>query len=218
MPSTSSEPTAARVLLIGTGGHAKVCAEALHDTGHTVVGCVNRDGGAAHGMPAPVVGRDSDLAAAAAACGADAAFVAVGDNPAREVLAEGCAAAGLPLVTAISRFAMVSSSARLAPGVLVAAGAVVNAAAAVADGVILNTRSSVDHDCTIGAFAHVAVGATLAGAVVVGQRALLGAGCAVLPQVHIGHDATVGAGAVVRHDVAPGSTVVGVPARAREPR
>jgi maltose O-acetyltransferase len=43
--------------------------------------------------------------------------------------------------------------------------------------------------------------------------AWLGAGAVVLPGVKIGRDAIVGAGAVVTSDVAPGTTVVGVPAR-----
>jgi maltose O-acetyltransferase len=43
--------------------------------------------------------------------------------------------------------------------------------------------------------------------------AWLGAGVIVLPGVTVGADAIVGAGAVVSRDVAPTSTVVGVPAR-----
>ncbi len=41
----------------------------------------------------------------------------------------------------------------------------------------------------------------------------LGISATVLPGVTIGRDAIVGAGAVVTRDVAPGATVVGVPAR-----
>ena len=54
--------------------------------------------------------------------------------------------------------------------------------------------------------------------IVVGRRATLGSGAVVLGGVSIGEGANVGAGAVVTHDVAPGETVMGVPARARSPR
>ena len=47
----------------------------------------------------------------------------------------------------------------------------------------------------------------------VGDRVRIGAGAAILGSVTVGADASVGAGAVVTHDVAPGTTVVGVPAR-----
>lgn len=47
----------------------------------------------------------------------------------------------------------------------------------------------------------------------IGHGASLGAGAVVLPGVTIGAGAMVGAGAVVTRDVAPGSVVVGNPAR-----
>jgi acetyltransferase-like isoleucine patch superfamily enzyme len=47
----------------------------------------------------------------------------------------------------------------------------------------------------------------------VGRGASIGSGATILCGLTIGEGALVGAGAVVTHDVAPGETVVGVPAR-----
>ncbi|MDA0832759.1 MAG: acyltransferase [Planctomycetota bacterium] len=47
----------------------------------------------------------------------------------------------------------------------------------------------------------------------VGQGASIGAGAIILPGLTIGANAVVGAGSVVTHDVLPGETVVGNPAR-----
>ena len=58
-------------------------------------------------------------------------------------------------------------------------------------------------------------GARVAGAVSIGAGALVGSGAVVLQGLTVGAGATIGAGAVVTRDVAPGVTVVGVPARAR---
>ena len=102
-------------------------------------------------------------------------------------------------------------------GVLVMPGAVVNAVADLERGVIVNTHASVDHGCRIGAFAHVAPGVAIAGDVTVGEGALVGIGASVAPGRCIGAWATVGAGASVVRDVAPGETVVGVPARPLRP-
>ena len=49
---------------------------------------------------------------------------------------------------------------------------------------------------------------------VVERGAALGSGAVVLGGIRIGAGALVGAGAVVTHDVAPGETVAGLPARA----
>jgi UDP-perosamine 4-acetyltransferase len=72
----------------------------------------------------------------------------------------------------------------------------------------------VEHDAVIEDHAHVATGARLCGGVRVGVGAHVGAGATVLQGVTVGNDAVVGAGAVVLRDVAPDTTVVGVPARA----
>lgn len=50
------------------------------------------------------------------------------------------------------------------------------------------------------------------------DRAIVGAGATLFPGVHIGAGAVVGAGSVVTRDVAPGTTVMGVPARAIDRR
>lgn len=48
---------------------------------------------------------------------------------------------------------------------------------------------------------------------IVEKRASIGAGAVILPGIHIGEGAKIGAGAIVTHDVEPGQTVVGNPAR-----
>ena len=49
--------------------------------------------------------------------------------------------------------------------------------------------------------------------VVLGNDVFVGVGAKILPGVTIGDRAVIGAGAVVVHDVAPGQTVVGLPAK-----
>ena len=52
---------------------------------------------------------------------------------------------------------------------------------------------------------------------IVDKRASIGSNATILCGVRIGEGSTVGAGAVVTRDVAPGETVVGVPARPLHP-
>jgi acetyltransferase-like isoleucine patch superfamily enzyme len=53
---------------------------------------------------------------------------------------------------------------------------------------------------------------------IVEQGAAIGSGAVVLAGVRIGAGALIGAGAVVTHDVPPGETVAGNPARVLAPR
>lgn len=186
------------VVIIGAGGHARVCLEALVHAGHTVIGSVS-DRPPIEGFAVPVL---------AAVPPDSVVFVAVGDNTARQRLA-----AGHRLVTAVAAGAYVSPSAIVGDGVLVAPLTVVNPAAHIGQGVIVNTGAVVEHDCVVGDFAHIGPGAVLAGGVTVGELALVGLGARVLPGVHVGASAVVGAGAVVVRDVADHAVVRGVPAR-----
>jgi UDP-perosamine 4-acetyltransferase len=209
---SSEAPTT--VLLIGAGGHARVCLEALHDDPrHRVLGAVSADGTAIAGLGIDVLGLDAELDDVARRHGATRVFVAIGDNAARSAVTHRCDAAGLPSATAVSRFAMVSHTATVLDGAALLPGAVVNAGTTIGRGVIVNTNASVDHDCSIGDFVHVAPGVAIAGGVRVGAGTLIGIGARVLPNISIGARAVVGAGAVVVHDVPDGAMVTGMPAK-----
>lgn len=148
---------------------------------------------------------DSPLLCAAAVGGAHGA-----DR--LELLAD-MAHLGLVPYTIIHRTAFVANDARLGEGCQVLAQAAVCAAARLGKGVIVNTAASVDHDCDVGDGVHIGPGSRLAGEVKVEALAFVGTGAIVLPRLTIGKGSIVGAGAVVTRNVAPGVTVVGVPAR-----
>ena len=202
------------VVLVGAGGHARVCIDALRDCSNTtIVGVVSRDRQTVANLGVEIIGTDDELAAVMRAVEATHAFVAIGDNALRGTLVRLCHAESIPLVTAISRAATLSPSAAIGAGSLLCAGAIVNAGASLDDGVILNTNASIDHDCVVGFAVHLAPASTLAGGVVIEEQVLVGMGARVLPGIRIGARAIVGAGAVVTRDVPPDTTVVGIPAR-----
>ena len=66
--------------------------------------------------------------------------------------------------------AVVADDVEIGCGSVVMAGAVINPGAKIGKGVIVNTSSSIDHDCVLGVYVHVSVGAHLAGTVTVGNN------------------------------------------------
>ncbi len=202
------------VVVVGAGGHAKVCIELLREMGYQVVRCVGGAGDPETCLGVPVLRGDHHLQSLYDE-GYRYAFVAVGSNSLRQSLGASTRAMGYELMNAVSPRAVVSPSVRIGCGVAVMAGAVINAATQIDDLAIVNTGATVDHDCVLGTAVHIAPQCGLAGSVVVGDGTMLGIGSRVVPGVKIGARATVGAGAVVIEDVPDGTTVVGVPARPR---
>lgn len=205
--------TAKRLFVLGSGGHGKVVADVGRSAGWELAGFVDdapeRVGKEIWGVPviswAELVRRAAD--------GDVAVALGVGDNAARERVAQRLQAAGLPLASVVHATAVVAESARVGPGTVVMANAVVNPDAEVGAGAILNTGCVVEHDCRLADYVHLSPKAALGGAVTIGERSHLGVGAVALPGVHVGADVRVGAGAVVHRDVSDGLTVVGVPAR-----
>lgn len=140
-------------------------------------------------------------------------IVAVGDNRARQRIANSLASNKVSFVQAIDPTSVISPSAVIAEGVMVLANATINSEANVGEHAIVNTGSIIEHDCQIGPYCHIAPGSKLGGGVRVGEGTLVGIGSTVLPRVTIGAWCTIGAGTVVLNDVPDGSVVVGVPGR-----
>jgi UDP-N-acetylbacillosamine N-acetyltransferase len=139
----------------------------------------------------------------------------IGDNFARQRVAEQCLAWGAELATLVHPGASVSPTVRLGSGTVVMAQAAINSDAKIGSGVIVNTAAVVDHDVEIGDFAHVAPNATMGGASRLGMLSQLGIGAVLIHCVGIGARTIVGAGAVVVRDIPDGVVAFGVPARVR---
>lgn len=199
------------VLIVGSGGHAKVIADILESAGeHRIAGFTSLDPHETL-FDYPRLGDDSQLPALYAS-GLRHAFLAIGANSVRHRLLRALREIGFELVNAVSPRACLSRRATLGQGVALMPGAVVNAGTAIGDAAILNTGATVDHDCQIGACAHLAPGVHVAGNVHIGEGSFLGVGTSVIPTLHIGRWATVGAGAAVIRSVPDHARVVGVPA------
>ena len=195
-----------KLIIIGAGGHGRVCAEAASLSGYKEIAFL--DDKNVEGLP--VIGTLNDIEKYICEC---CFFVAIGDNSLRKKILKNVKELGGELASIIHPFSSVSKSAEIGEGTVIMAGAVVQANAKIGEGVIINTCSSVDHDCVVGNWTHVAVGARLAGSVKAGKSVFLGASCVILNNLSVTDNCVVGAGSAVICNINDVGTYVGVPAR-----
>lgn len=200
------------IIVVGAGGHAKVCIELLREMGEQVAFCIGNSDSTEKCLGVKVLNGDGHLARLHSE-GYYKIFVAIGSNKLRDSLGSYAQKLGFHLVNAISTRAVISPTVKLGIGIAVMAGAVINAEAKIDDLAIVNTGATVDHDCKIGKAVHLAPQSALAGNVVIGDYSFIGIGSNIIPEMNIGKNVMVGAGGVVISDIESDITVVGVPAR-----
>ena len=205
--------SAERIVVVGSGGHAKVVVEAVQAMGRfSIAGATDPAPASATLLGVPIIGSD-DVLPALYDQGVKHAVLAVGENDLRLRLRARLKTIGFTLPGIVHPQAFVAPSARVDEGAVVMARAVIGTDTVVGPVAIINTGAILDHDNAIAEAAHVAPGCALAGWVTVGARSLIGVGSAVRPRITIGADVVVGAGSAVVADLPDGAHVGGVPAR-----
>jgi serine O-acetyltransferase len=118
-------------------------------------------------------------------------------------------ALGIPVLPRIAhKIAMITADVSIGDPVLMYPGVYIVHGQVVADGLVeIHSGAVLRPWITIGLIGGSVVGPTI------GPGARIGTGAKVLGEVTVGENANVGANAVVIEDVAPGATVVGVPAK-----
>jgi len=144
--------------------------------------------------------------------------LAIANSAVRAQLAARCAADGVAFFEVRAANVIELDDVQIGPGAIFNPFVTLTSNIRIGQHFQANLYGYVEHDCVIGDFVTFAPGVMCNGNVVVQDHAYIGAG-AVLKQgkpgqpLVIGHGAVVGMGAVVTKSVAPGTTVVGNPAR-----
>ena len=202
-----------RVLVYGGTGQAKVVYPILCESGHEIGVVFDKSTKVKKPFPCRLIHETDELTAALAECEGFVVCIGGVHGAERYRLSTEFASKGLAPVHAMHSAAYVAKSARIGKGAQIMMRAVVGEETQIGDYCILNTNCTIDHECSIGHGVHIMGGAALAGLVTVEDFASVGTNATILPRIRIGTGAVVGAGAVVTRDVAPNTTVVGVPAR-----
>ena len=144
--------------------------------------------------------------------------LAIANGAVREKLAARCLADGVHFFDVKAANVVVMDDVQIGAGAVLCPFVTLTSNIRIGRHFHANLYSYVEHDCAIGDFVTFAPGVQCNGNVLIEDHAYIGAG-AVLRQgqpgapLVIGRGAVVGMGAVVTRNVAPGTTVVGNPAR-----
>ncbi|MBE7016133.1 MAG: acetyltransferase [Ruminococcaceae bacterium] len=196
-----------RLIIIGAGGHGRVIADNAYKNGYKDISFID-DFAEGLCMGYKIIGKTEDIEKYDD--GKTDFVIGVGDNLTRRKLAERFSVNWISLVHPSAQIAM---DAVIGEGTVIMAGAVINAGAIIGKHCIINSSSIIEHDNTIGAFAHISPGVSLGGTVSVGEETHIGIGATVINNINICSGCIIGAGAVVISDIAHSGTYVGVPVK-----
>ncbi len=204
------------VIIIGSGGHAKVLIAALLILRREIIGVLEADRDKHGGFLSkiPIIGDDESVK---------------NYKPKEIELVNGIGSVGLPykrmeiyqkfkkmgyrFAGVVHPSSIVMGDVQLDEGVQIMAGAIIQPGCRIGDNVIINTGAILDHDCIIGEHTHIAPGAVLSGSVHIGAASHVGTSATIIQGIKIGKNALIGAGSVVINNISTGSKAVGVPAR-----
>lgn len=206
-----------KLLLIGGGGHCKsVLDSILPSNEYTGIGIIDKNessSGSVLGIP--IIGCDDDLSKLYHD-GYHYAYVTVGstgEQSLRIKLYKMLETIGFEIPNIIDLTAIVSSHVKMERGIFIGKNVVVNAGTSIMDGSIINTASTIEHDCIISQFCHIAPKSLLCGEVEVGDNTHIGAGSVIKQQIKIGSNSIIGMGSVVLKDIKSNVVAYGNPCK-----
>lgn len=200
---------AKRLLIIGTGGHARPVIDTALQLGFEIIGLIDLQ----------YTGAEETILGIQVLGGAEVlstidknvlTFVAIGDNADRKNWINKLTSAGYTLPNLCHPTAIISEHSKLSSGSFVNAGAIINAKVTLGDGCIINTGVIIDHETDLKAFIHIAPGAIIAGRVKIGELTFVGAGAVIIDKILIGENTVIGANSTIIENISSNSKVVGV--------
>jgi sugar O-acyltransferase (sialic acid O-acetyltransferase NeuD family) len=210
-----------KILLLGAGGHCLSVLDSLMTSCEfQTIGIVDREkleNGINNIMGIPILGGDEDLPKLFQEGFTDAFITvgSVGNTDIRRKLYLKVKEIGFHIPNIIDKTSIISDWTTLGEGIFVGKNVVINANSEIGNLAIINTSSTIEHECRIGDYVHIAPGDVVCGNVQIEHDAHIGAGSVIRQGIHIGAGTVIGCGSVVVKDLAANVKAYGNPCRAK---
>ncbi len=199
-----------KIVIIGASGHGKVIADIARLNGYEEILFLDDDTNKKICGKYPVAGTSKDIRQYKD----DYDFIiAIGNNKIREKISDMLERENIKQTILIHPSAVTDETVMIKEGTVIMANAVVNAEVQVGRSCIINTASSIDHECILEDYVHVSPGVHVAGTVTIGKNTWIGIGATVINNISICANCMIGAGSTVIKDIKEEGTYVGSPIR-----
>ncbi|MFN0290520.1 acetyltransferase [Pedobacter helvus] len=206
----------ARLILIGGGGHCKVCIDVIEQTGQfDIIGILDlAELVGTSVLNYQIIGTDQDIAKYVEQ--GYSFLITVGQIKSvalKEKLFHILNENKAVIATVVAPSAHVSVHSNVGAGTIVMHHVTVNAGAIIGKNCILNNCCDIEHDTIVGDHTHISTGAILNGNCRIGNGVFVGSNATVANQIVIGDKAVIGAGSVVIKNVTAKDIQAGNPAK-----
>ena len=211
-----------KIVIFGTSGHAKVIVDIIESLPeYDLVGFIdNLDKVGNRILDYPIIGNDLELSKLMNHYQFNKGVIGIGDNFIRYKIAEKIIkiAPNFEFINCVHSSAKLSKHCILGVGNVIMPGVTINASSVIANHCILNTNSSLDHDCEMMDYSSLAPNSVVGGNCSIGNFSHIGIGASIFHGISIGNNSIVGGGSVVSRDTDSNSTLFGIPAKRKSNR
>ena len=202
------------LVIIGSGGHAKSVANVAKSCGYKVLAFVDDKNAGTNLLNIPIINSNETIKKYSD----QNFFIAIGNNATRKLVSKEYKSklpqANFPSL--IHKSSVIGIDCEIDEGTILMAFSHVGPASKIGKFCIINTSSSIDHDCNIRDFTSIAPGVVTGGNVNVGSQSALGIGAVIKHGIDIGNNTVVGANSFVNKNI--GNSVVAFGTQSKEVR
>ncbi|MBD2785783.1 acetyltransferase [Xenorhabdus sp. DI] len=198
-----------KLIIIGAGGFSKSIIDSLDKRKYELIGFIDTFKTGGH-KGYPILSDDINKI--------DSPmnyyyFIGIGDPKTRFYFFNLLMSKKLNLINIIDPTAIVSDGVNLGIGIYIGKMCIINPDTCIDNGVVVNTRSLVEHGNSIGCCCNISTNVVLNGDVTIDAKTFVGSCTVVNGQITIGSNSVIGSGSVVIKNIPSNVVVAGSPTR-----